>query len=84
MMEILLLKFAIWRETEREREREGGRGRKREREGERYRGAMNSFLFLFEVLLEGLRVLACLGKIGFGCYLLNGFKWLVGFPSSSH
>ena len=74
------------KQRERERERERGRERKkeREREGERYRGAMNSFLFLFEVLLEGLRVLACLGKIGFACYLLNGFKWLVGFPSSSH
>ena len=69
-MEILLLKFAIWREREREREGE----EERERERERYSGAMNSFLFLFEVLLESLRVLACLGKIGFGCYLLNGFK----------
>jgi hypothetical protein len=43
---------------------------------------MNSFLFLFEVGLEGLWVLACLGNVGFGSYLLAGFKRL-GFPSSS-
>jgi hypothetical protein len=45
---------------------------------------MNSFLFLFEVRLEGLWVLACLGNVGFGSSLpLGRFYKRLGFSPSS-